>query len=100
MDWSVLADTPSLPGVYLFKATNGDIIYVGMAKNLHKRLQNYARGKNRDPGEQAKLHEINATAVTVETVVAESELAAKIMEDYLIYHLRPRLNGVNAPNSV
>lgn len=97
MDWSVLASIPSQPGVYLFKTSRGDIIYVGMAKNLHNRLRNYARGKSQDPSEQVKLREINATAIAVEFIVAESVLAAKIMEDYLIYHLRPPLNGVILP---
>ena len=97
MDWSCLSQIPPRPGVYVFKDVEGTIMYVGMATNLHNRLRTYARGKSRDPREQAKLNEIRSQAVTLEHVIAENELGAKIMEDYLIYYLRPRLNGVMLP---
>jgi excinuclease ABC subunit C len=97
MDWSCLPHIPPNPGVYLFKDGAGTIIYVGMATNLHNRVRSYARVKSRDFSELAKIREINDTAAGVEFVVAESELGAKIMEDYLIYHLRPCLNSVILP---
>ena len=82
-----LSLVPELPGSYQMKDINGNIIYVGKAKNLKKRLKSYFTG--RVTGKTKKLvSDIN----DFEYIVTSSELESLILEITLIKKYNPKYN--------
>ncbi len=86
------AELPRLPvsaGVYLMKDADGEVIYVGKARNLKKRLGAYTKNHDRlDTKTEVLIRKI----ATVETIVTASEKEALILESNLIKRYRPRYN--------
>jgi len=80
---------PHKPGVYLILDANGDVIYVGKAVDLRKRVRTYFRPSS---WEQAKVRAIASEAADLEFIVTDSELEALILEANLIKQHRPRYN--------
>lgn len=68
---------------------NADVLYVGKAKNVKKRLSNYARQNAPQP---ARILRMIAATVTVEIVSTNTETEALLLEANLIKQLRPRFN--------
>lgn len=81
---------PLSAGVYEMLDDTGTTIYVGKAKLLRRRLQQY-RNANRCKKHQ-KMREILRSATNVRIRPCESELAALLLENELIQRLRPRFN--------
>ncbi len=79
------------PGVYLMKAAGGEIIYVGKAINLKKRVASYFQRQN---AHGAKTALMVARVAEIDTVVTASEKEALILESNLIKRHRPRFNVV------
>ncbi len=80
---------PTSPGVYLYKNAEGDIIYVGKAKNLRSRVGSYfVRGAD----ENAKTGSLLREAVDVEYIVVDNEKEALALENNLIKQKKPRFN--------
>ena len=79
---------PSAPGVYRMIDAQGDILYVGKAKNIKKRLASYARPIAYD----ARIARMIAATVTMEFVTTKTETEALLLEANLIKRLRPRFN--------
>ena len=82
-----LSLVPNLPGSYQMKNSDGVIIYVGKAKNLHKRLASYFRGVH--TGKTAKMV---SEIADFSYIVANSELEAFIIEINLIKKYDPKYN--------
>src|SRR6266700_2452675 len=80
---------PTSPGVYRMLAANSDVLYVGKAKNVKKRLSNYARQNAPQP---ARILRMIAATVSVEIVSTTTETEALLLEANLIKQLRPRFN--------
>ena len=80
---------PTSPGVYRMLAANSDVLYVGKAKNVKKRLSNYARQSAPQP---ARILRMIAATVSVEIVSTTTETEALLLEANLIKQLRPRFN--------
>jgi hypothetical protein len=59
---------PDNPGVYLMKNAFGEIIYVGKAKNLKKRVRQYFQSKNHIPKIQAMIKNISEFEIRVSSV--------------------------------
>jgi excinuclease ABC subunit C len=79
------------PGVYLMKDRRGQIIYIGKAINLRKRVASYFQRQETHSPKTAMM----VTRVTgVETVITASEKEALILESNLIKKYRPRYNVV------
>jgi excinuclease ABC subunit C len=89
---AVIADVvrrlPNAPGVYRMLDGKGDVLYVGKARNLKKRVANYARPTN--PSSRI-LRMIRETAA-MEFVQTRTETEALLLEANLIKRLRPRFN--------
>jgi excinuclease ABC subunit C len=79
------------PGVYLMKNAQGNILYVGKARNLKNRLKSYFnKGKPADPKTVVLLGQV----ARFETMVTHTEKEALILESNLIKRHRPRYNVV------
>ncbi|MGZ8785738.1 MAG: excinuclease ABC subunit UvrC [Acidimicrobiia bacterium] len=81
------AEIPDAPGAYLFRDGHGQVLYVGKAKSLRKRVANYF-GKDLQVRTQAMVD----AADTVDWIVTDSEVAALMLEYSLIKKHRPRFN--------
>ena len=79
---------PSAPGVYRMIDGKGAVLYVGKAKNIKKRVLNYARPTAYD----ARIARMIAGTVTMEFVTTKTETEALLLEANLIKRLRPRFN--------
>ncbi len=81
---------PSRPGVYRMIDARGDVLYVGKAKNIKKRIAAYARPTGLD----TRIERMVAATRTLEFVVTRTETEALLLEANLIKRLRPRFNVV------
>jgi len=80
---------PTEPGVYLYKNAEGDVIYVGKAKNLRSRVASYFH-ENR--WEDAKTGSLVREAVDVDYIVVGNNKEALALENNLIKQRKPRFN--------
>jgi excinuclease ABC subunit C len=80
---------PTSAGVYRMLNAAHDVLYVGKAKNVRKRLASYARASAVQP---ARILRMIAATVTVEIVSTPTETEALLLEANLIKQLRPRFN--------
>jgi excinuclease ABC subunit C len=80
---------PAAPGVYLMKDDAGEVLYVGKAKDLRRRLRSYLK-VGRDERPQVRF--LLERATRVETIVTDTEKEALLLEDTLIKEHRPRYN--------
>jgi excinuclease ABC subunit C len=80
---------PNRPGVYLYRNIQGDVIYVGKAKNLRSRVRSYLL-----EGAQAnaKTGSLMREAVDVDYILVENEQEALALENNLIKQRKPRFN--------
>jgi excinuclease ABC subunit C len=81
---------PARPGVYRMLDGRGDVLYVGKAKNIKKRVQAYARPSGLD----TRIERMVAATRRLEFVVTRTETEALLLEANLIKRLRPRFNVV------
>ncbi len=79
---------PSAPGVYRMIDAKGDVLYVGKAKNIRKRVTSYAR----PTGHDSRITRMIAGTATMEFVSTTTETEALLLEANLIKRLRPRFN--------
>src|SRR5437868_14209302 len=81
---------PLRPGVYLYKNAEGEVIYVGKAKNLRARVRSYFQ---EGVGEaNAKTGSLLREAVDVEYIIVDNEKEALALENNLIKQRKPRFN--------
>jgi excinuclease ABC subunit C len=84
-----LKEIPDRPGVYLHKNAEGEVIYVGKARNLRNRVQSYLVGRGaRDAKTMTLINEIDA----IDFVTTNNELEAILLENNLIKSHQPRYN--------
>jgi excinuclease ABC subunit C len=79
---------PTAPGVYRMLSASQDVLYVGKAKNVRKRLASYTR----PTGHPGRIARMIAATVSVEIVSTATETEALLLEANLIKQLRPRFN--------
>lgn len=79
---------PDRPGVYLMRDENGEIIYVGKAKSLRKRVSSYFRHTHASP----RLNKLVDTIRDISTMRTETEIEALILENRLIKLYQPFFN--------
>jgi excinuclease ABC subunit C len=79
---------PSRPGVYRMIDAQGEVLYVGKAKNIKKRVTAYTR----PTGHDSRIVRMISGTVTMEFVTTKTETEALLLEANLIKRLRPRFN--------
>ncbi|MES2215331.1 MAG: excinuclease ABC subunit UvrC [Pseudomonadota bacterium] len=84
---SKLPDIPPHPGVYQFFSKSGEVLYIGKAKNLQKRVAYYTK-----PDLSLRLSRMVFLVENLEYVVTRSEPEALILEARLIKKLQPKYN--------
>ena len=84
----VLSILPNQPGVYLMKNSENEIIYVGKASSLKKRVPSYFRDKNKDAKTATLVQKIN----DIEFIVTDTEIEALLLENNLIKKHKPKFN--------
>lgn len=82
------ATYPTNPGVYRMLNSQDQIIYIGKAKNLQKRLGSYFDKSNKSSRIKIMVSEINSIEVTI----TDSENDALILEQKLITKIKPKYN--------
>lgn len=80
---------PNKPGVYRFLDKSGEVIYVGKAKELKKRVSSYF---NKSNSGSAKLRVLVSKIHSISFVLVDSENDALLLENNLIKNLKPRYN--------
>ena len=84
-----LKNIPIKPGVYQFKNKDGDIIYIGKAKNLRNRVRSYfQKNKYQTPKNQSMIKRIT----NVEWIIVRSNVEALLTEANMIKEVQPKYN--------
>ncbi len=86
----MMIDLPSLPGVYFFRNKSREILYIGKAKSLRKRVHSYLYNTKRRP---YKIKRLVRHASGVDYEVCNSELDASLLEARLIKENQPPYNS-------
>jgi len=81
---------PAGPGVYRMIDVDGEVLYVGKARHLKKRVQSYARAGNHNN----RIVRMIADTASMEFVTTATEIEALLLEANLIKRLKPRFNVV------
>lgn len=85
---SILQRIPEKPGVYQYYDTKGVIIYVGKAKNLHRRVNSYFQKDQ----QTNKTRQLVKHISDIKYIVVDSEQDAFLLENNLIKKYQPRYN--------
>ena len=80
---------PTQPGVYLYKNAEGEVIYVGKAKNLRSRVRSYLLEASQA---NAKTGSLMREAVDLDYILVANEHEALALENNLIKQRKPRFN--------
>lgn len=85
----LVSNVPKCPGVYIFKDKNSDVLYVGKAKVLQKRVKSYFQNKQ---NHSIRIQKLVSQVNDIDYTVTSSELEAVILETNLIKEFRPKYN--------
>ncbi len=83
-----VADLPMAPGVYRMLDKDKNVLYVGKAKSLKKRVAAYTKLK----GHPRRIQRVISATYTMEFILTETESQALLLESNLIKRLKPRYN--------
>ena len=81
---------PPSPGVYVFRGSEGEALYVGKARSLRSRVRSYFQPGSSDQRYFIAL--LDRFLADIETFVVETEKEAALLENQLIKELQPRFN--------
>ena len=84
---SILKTIPTDPGVYRYYDDKGDIIYVGKAKNLKRRVSSYFNKQ-----QSGKVKVLVSRIADIKFIVVDNEMEALLLENNMIKQYKPRYN--------
>ena len=87
---NIVKNMPSFPGVYRMLNAKEEVIYIGKAKNLKKRVRSYFSKKQDSPRTKIMVGNID----NIEFTVTNTEAEALILENNLIKKFMPRYNVI------
>jgi DNA polymerase-3 subunit epsilon len=95
---AVIAALPENPGVYLMRNERGDLLYVGKARSLRRRVASYFNG---GIGLRAKVIDLISRVWSIDTRITPNSLEAALLEARLIRELKPPYNRMlkSSPNA-
>lgn len=79
---------PDNPGIYLMKDKKGEVIYIGKAKNLKKRVKQYFQSRSHS----GKIQKMISNIDSFEYIITDSEIEALMLEANFIKKYRPKYN--------
>lgn len=85
---TLAADLPETPGVYLFRGPNDEVLYVGTARNIRRRVRQYFTGSE----SRGRMREMVALAERVDGIECAHALEAQVRELRLLAAHRPAYN--------
>ncbi len=85
-----LASISNSPGIYQYLNSKNEIIYIGKAKNLKKRISSYKNTSSLSNRMQRMVYQIN----NIETITTKTESEAFLLESNLIKKIKPKFNIV------
>ena len=80
---------PTEPGIYRFLDLDKQIIYIGKAKNLRKRVKSYF---SKSKAKSKKLKRLRSESIFLEMTITNTELEALLLEQHSIKELKPKYN--------
>ena len=83
-----IKNIPQKSGVYIMKNSTDEILYIGKAKNLRKRVSSYFQKSHSDE----KTASLVRAVASVETIITDNEIEALMLESNLIKQHRPKYN--------
>ncbi|MCL2627195.1 MAG: excinuclease ABC subunit UvrC [Oscillospiraceae bacterium] len=83
---------PQLPGVYLMKDIDGQVIYIGKAVRLKSRVSSYFNFDDENPLSDTKTGQMISKIADFDFIAAQSEFEALLLENSLIKELLPKYN--------
>ena len=84
----IISTIPQKPGVYLFYDSDGEVIYVGKAKNLKRRVSSYFTKTHK----RLKTKNLVSKITNISCIIVETEIDALLLENNLIKKHQPRYN--------
>ena len=80
---------PTEPGIYRFLDSKKEVIYIGKAKNLRKRVKSYF---SKSKVKSKKLKRLTSESIFLEMTITSTELEALLLEQHSIKELKPKYN--------
>ena len=80
---------PTEPGIYRFLDSDKEVIYIGKAKNIRKRVKSYF---SKSKTQSRKLKRLASESIFLEMTITTSELEALLLEQHSIKELKPKYN--------
>ena len=84
-----LKEIPPLAGIYKFLDSDKQVIYIGKAKNLKKRVNSYFP---KSKTQSRKLKRLTTESTFLEVTITNSELEALLLEQHSIKEVKPKYN--------
>ena len=84
----IISTIPQKPGVYHFYDSDGEVIYVGKAKNLKRRVSSYFTKTHK----RLKTKNLVSKITNISCIIVETEIDALLLENNLIKKHQPRYN--------
>ena len=88
--YSIQKTLPNSPGIYKYFGVNKQLLYIGKAKNIRKRVSSYFNKNNHS----YKTNELVRQIIQIEFTIVESEHDALLLENSLIKEFKPKYNIV------
>lgn len=89
--YPIIRTLPDSPGVYQYYDEQGQLLYIGKAKSLKKRVSSYF---NRDAQHSGKIRVLVSKIADIQTIVVDTEMDALLLENNLIKKYQPRYNAM------